>query len=348
MSAATNASRRSGSSGWSFTLRKHASDAHSDSSSHQSEGAEAEADCMILTEEEKLLKDLDLSSRQDFAEYRPNPWSIAKVNASTRKYNPSLQLQPSLNAPKQIPPKKPQGLIVDAFRKQISKALPQDATTQLTNISSRAHPIRKKVQTGRSGSRIPDAHSGSVSCSLAPSDFVSCPLAPSDVASLNAPLVKRTRDHLQPDSKTISPALSPSLVGHSLSPNSGVHTLGAAATVNQEPSLIMSSNQRPTIAVDLTYMALEKDVDIVADSLQTVSDTDRTNTHAVATLSSFEIPNHRQGHILRMAFSFDFPSFNVTDLIDSSQLVNPLSFVFLPFMNLSALRHLASILLHTP
>lgn len=34
-----------------------------------------------ISPEAQLLKDLDLSSRQENVVYKPNPWNIAKINA---------------------------------------------------------------------------------------------------------------------------------------------------------------------------------------------------------------------------------------------------------------------------
>ena len=42
-----------------------------------------------ISHEAQLLKDLDLSSRQENVDYKPNPWNIAKINAVSRTTRPS-------------------------------------------------------------------------------------------------------------------------------------------------------------------------------------------------------------------------------------------------------------------
>lgn len=79
-----------------------------------------------LTDDAKLLQELDLTSRQDTAQYKPNPWSIAKVNAASR---PSMAMlnttgrkdeKVDLGTGSGQNRKESKGSIVDFFRKQAS------------------------------------------------------------------------------------------------------------------------------------------------------------------------------------------------------------------------------------
>ncbi|KAI0746572.1 hypothetical protein C8Q80DRAFT_780240 [Daedaleopsis nitida] len=87
--------------GWSFSLRSYTydrEDSSSDSdvseeaydSGHQcnalsgSEGNEKATKRDPGSKDDSILEELDIASRNDTATYKPNPWSIAKANASTR------------------------------------------------------------------------------------------------------------------------------------------------------------------------------------------------------------------------------------------------------------------------
>ena len=67
---------------WSFSLcdgqyDMEMSDSESDQDDLASSNAKHRADA-------SLLQELDIASRQDTANYKPNPWSIAKANAASR------------------------------------------------------------------------------------------------------------------------------------------------------------------------------------------------------------------------------------------------------------------------
>jgi len=71
------------SSDWSFNLRT----LHPD----DSEDSDSETQPPAVSEETQLLKDLDLSSRQESVDYKPSPWNIAEINAASRFLNrPSI------------------------------------------------------------------------------------------------------------------------------------------------------------------------------------------------------------------------------------------------------------------
>lgn len=75
-----------------------------------------------LSNDTEFLRQIDLSSRQDHAEYKPNPWSIAKVNAASRPKAPVVIKPAGLPANAKT---KPKGAIVDAFKKQAEKPKPK-------------------------------------------------------------------------------------------------------------------------------------------------------------------------------------------------------------------------------
>lgn len=71
----------SSNSGWSFSLRESGDDDLSEDSDDT--GSQC---CLTPAEElERLARDIDLSSREDCAQFKQNPWTIAKINAATRK-----------------------------------------------------------------------------------------------------------------------------------------------------------------------------------------------------------------------------------------------------------------------
>lgn len=111
---------------WSSNLRTLGRlDSNSDSdsdvdSSHPSSTQPGSAP--VLSEDARLFKQLDLSARQDEAVYKPNPWTIAKMNAAARPLPPRREI--SAKSGHKSPAKEPpQGSIVEAFKKQCQKGL---------------------------------------------------------------------------------------------------------------------------------------------------------------------------------------------------------------------------------
>jgi hypothetical protein len=98
-----------------------------------------------LSNEADFIRQIDLSSRQDNAEYKPNPWSIAKVNAACRPkpcnpHNPTDRLAVEKPSPSK-------GAIVDAFKRQ-AKSRPKitQSNKSLTVIQPQA---RSNIIRGR-------------------------------------------------------------------------------------------------------------------------------------------------------------------------------------------------------
>ena len=72
-----------------------------------------------ISEDARLMRQMDLASRHDEAVYKPNPWSIAKMNAATRPQPP--QETSNICSPPHNSKRKPQGQIIDGFRRQLEK-----------------------------------------------------------------------------------------------------------------------------------------------------------------------------------------------------------------------------------
>ena len=67
----------------------------------------------------RLIREMDLSGRHETVEYRPNPWSIARINAASRPCpKPALVSTPR---PAMLPPKPQPKPIVEAFKKQAQR-----------------------------------------------------------------------------------------------------------------------------------------------------------------------------------------------------------------------------------
>lgn len=114
-------------SAWSFNFRSGAYDVDS------SDDSDAEP----CSSDAALIKDLDISSREDKATYKANPWSIAKINAATR---PSIALK-EVNEPvaatrKSLPgATAPKGALEHAFKRQQERgAIERSNQTQVSPL----------------------------------------------------------------------------------------------------------------------------------------------------------------------------------------------------------------------
>lgn len=125
---------------WSFSLRSatgFSGDAESDDDNEESVG-DARASS-YLSSSSRALQQIDLAAREDSAHYRPNPWSIAKVNAASRPRQPNATVKPVLEKP--VTKKPPQGTIVDAFKKRAQK--PETTTKSSAQASRLQTPLQK-------------------------------------------------------------------------------------------------------------------------------------------------------------------------------------------------------------
>ncbi|KAJ6575314.1 hypothetical protein B0H19DRAFT_1064012 [Mycena capillaripes] len=103
---------------WTFNLRS-ATKTNDDSDSEDSNDDEP---TNAISEETRLLRELDISHREETVVYKPNPFSIAKINAASRRnVAPAAVVD---RPPAKPASKKPTGRIVDSFKKAEKKSNP--------------------------------------------------------------------------------------------------------------------------------------------------------------------------------------------------------------------------------
>ncbi|KAG1772911.1 hypothetical protein EV702DRAFT_614323 [Suillus placidus] len=139
---------------WSFNHRTRAHDASDDSESE----AETNSKVNIPSDDTRLVQEFDISSRHETVEYKPNPWSIARINAASRPLNnlkepPGQAISEDIRQKSQ--PRAPQGRIVDAFKVQAERKPPR-ASRPLKALKvnprsntpqvSREHQIYSQIQ----------------------------------------------------------------------------------------------------------------------------------------------------------------------------------------------------------
>lgn len=104
------------SSGWAFNLRTR--QLHDSDDSDDCDEPDEQSNC--VSDDTRLMNDFDLSTRIETVNYKPNPWTIAKVNAASR---PSEQEKPipSFSSKSVSSKQQPTGSIVDCFKKQANR-----------------------------------------------------------------------------------------------------------------------------------------------------------------------------------------------------------------------------------
>ena len=242
---------------WAFNFRSsHFGAYDTDSDSEEGPAVAAEKD----SEEAKLAKDLDISERQEAAVYKPNPFSIAKINAAARTINnvqvdkPATHPEPASfrDAPKMRAP----FTIVDGFKRQAQRA---QSTTKgkapamkLAPRPPAPKPIHVTNQLKKPFSTSLASHSGKQLVTSGRS------LAPNFTAFLQATISQESPD---PTWRIVAPrpncsvSLAPAdflrnLPNHS-SPLSSKKThirSGAHTSQPQEASLLNSLSRRPQFA----------------------------------------------------------------------------------------------------
>ncbi|PFH49365.1 hypothetical protein AMATHDRAFT_4954 [Amanita thiersii Skay4041] len=108
---------------WSFNLRTFVDEGEDEDPSHP---LVAPGSCDLARSEDQWLKDLDITSREETVNYKPNPFSIAKINAISRASKDSTISAPTTYMSNSITPAQPkklttgnrQATIIDGFRKQ--------------------------------------------------------------------------------------------------------------------------------------------------------------------------------------------------------------------------------------
>ncbi|KAG2359593.1 hypothetical protein BDR07DRAFT_1462439 [Suillus spraguei] len=134
---------------WSFNhrTRAHAFDSESDSESESE--AEINSKVNIPSDDTRLIQELDISSRHETVKYKPNPWSIARINAASRPPNkepPGEAISEDIQRKSQ--PQAPRGRIVDAFKVQAERRPPRAS-----------RPLKAlKVNPKSNAPRVPQEH----------------------------------------------------------------------------------------------------------------------------------------------------------------------------------------------
>jgi len=198
---------------WSFNLRS-ATSGFSDSDDDEEKNAgDAGIYSRLSSSGSQALQQIDLAAREDNAQYKPNPWSIARINAASRPRQ--LNATPKPVSEKPAAKNLPQGAIVDAFKRQAQKPV-------TTNPSSQA--IRRQ---------IPSQKPALTSAIDAPDDSVSVP------ARSPAPIAHITTSAIDPVPIPSQPTTSRQRRGTLLPP---FLPRKASPTLHSSPSTRRSQN----------------------------------------------------------------------------------------------------------
>ncbi|KAG2342413.1 hypothetical protein BDR05DRAFT_361789 [Suillus weaverae] len=140
---------------WSFNHRTRAHDASDSEPDSESEAA-TNFKVNLPSDDTRLVQEFDISSRHETVEYKPNPWSIARINAASRPPNkkpPGQAISEDVRQKSQS--RAPQGRIVDAFKVQAErkpprssgplKALKVNPRSNTTQVS-REHQVYPQIQ----------------------------------------------------------------------------------------------------------------------------------------------------------------------------------------------------------
>ncbi|KAJ3735443.1 hypothetical protein DFJ43DRAFT_1151120 [Lentinula guzmanii] len=107
---------------WSFNLRNNLESDYDSESGSDFENTNTSSNTAFAFDETTQINDLDLSNREETVLYKPNPFSIAKINAASRARNFTASAQKSHQKP---PISKPEDArvttIIDCFRNQAKK-----------------------------------------------------------------------------------------------------------------------------------------------------------------------------------------------------------------------------------
>ncbi|KAG6908825.1 hypothetical protein DXG01_003178 [Tephrocybe rancida] len=139
---------------WSFSCRTTPYNADSDSDDTNNE---IENVGSRISEETRLLNELDLSSREESVQYKPNPFSIAKINAASRAAPPET-INPTITSRKvkkftpigrssKAAGKKQNGNIIDGLKKQSQKAVIISKPKRAASITSKSSATLAKKQS---------------------------------------------------------------------------------------------------------------------------------------------------------------------------------------------------------
>lgn len=120
---------------WSFSLRSATRFCDAPDSDDNDEGDITDTgNTSHLSSNNSLFWQIDLAPREDNAHYKPNPWSIAKVNAATRSRQPNATVSSIPKKP--VIKNLPQAAIVDGFKRETQKLQKSSTQANLPHNSS--------------------------------------------------------------------------------------------------------------------------------------------------------------------------------------------------------------------
>ena len=130
---------------WSFSLRSATGfldDGDSDDDIEENVVGDARTSSHLSSNSSQALQQIDLAAREDSAQYKPNPWSIARINAASRPRQPNPTLKSVSENP--VARQLPRGVIVDAFKRQAQKPKTTDSSAEANLLQT---PSQKPALT---------------------------------------------------------------------------------------------------------------------------------------------------------------------------------------------------------
>ncbi|KAF9787809.1 hypothetical protein BJ322DRAFT_1105853 [Thelephora terrestris] len=183
---------------WSFSLRSGTGFFNGADSDDENEENLGNAGISFhLSSSSQMLQQIDLAAREDSAQYKANPWSIARVNAASRPRQPTASVNSV--SEKAVAKKPPQGAIVDAFKRQVQK--PKATTNSLAQDDLPQTSSEYPASTSVIG--VPNNLAPATACSATPIAHI----ATSGVGRVPIPSQPSTLQQNQ------GPSLSPFLPG---------------------------------------------------------------------------------------------------------------------------------------
>lgn len=153
---------------WSFSLRSATgfyNGSDSDDDNEENLGG-ARPPSRLSSSSSQILQQIDLAAREDSAQYKPNPWSIARVNAASRPQQPNATVTSVSGKP--VVKKPPRGAIVDAFKRQVQK--PKATTDSSAQANLLQTPSQNRALTPVIGA--PDNSVPASACSSTPTTHI--------------------------------------------------------------------------------------------------------------------------------------------------------------------------------
>ena len=159
-------------SGWVFNLADY---------SHDSDSDEDDANTKRLSSDADVLRTMDLSSREDAAHYKPNPWAIAKLNAACRPLDISSKKMARVDEFQATKSEKPRQITISqAFLQQTHRTAPYGQSLQYS-VTPRKELIGMRGGLNAEHERVAKAEGRPSHTNR--QDFHDIPIAPADPAT---------------------------------------------------------------------------------------------------------------------------------------------------------------------